>query len=162
MRSAVIMSGSTHRHSATVACRCRRCLSRWSCCRSRKSAKDLIEMKFSSAPKEAVEGEELVFRLMLHYAGKTGIEGQEIPVTIEASYSRDPDAFPSLHAPSTSLPGIKKKCRSVSVRDRRKHYRMNEKTSHSPAGSRQLRSTRKGAESPADITRAGICYPAEL
>ena len=60
----------------------------------KEAAKDLIEMQFSSAPKEAVEGEELVFRLMLHYAGKTGIEGQEIPVTIEASYSRDPDAFP--------------------------------------------------------------------
>jgi len=60
----------------------------------KESAKDLIEMQFSSAPKEAVEGEELVFRLMLHYAGKTGIEGQEIPVTLEASYSRDPDAFP--------------------------------------------------------------------
>jgi hypothetical protein len=60
----------------------------------KEAAKDLIEMQFSSAPKEAVEGEELVFRLMLHYTGKTGIEGQEIPITVEASYSRDPDTFP--------------------------------------------------------------------
>jgi len=60
----------------------------------KESAKDLIDMQFSSAPKEAVEGEELTFRLILHYTGKTGIEGQEIPVTVEASYSRDPDTFP--------------------------------------------------------------------
>ena len=60
----------------------------------KEAAKDLIDMQFSSTPKEAVEGEELVFRLMLHYTGKTGIEGQEIPVTVEASYSRDPDSFP--------------------------------------------------------------------
>ena len=62
----------------------------------KEAAKDLIEMKFSSAPKEAVEGEELVFRLMLHYAGKTGIEGQEIPVSIEASVQPGSRCVPPL------------------------------------------------------------------
>ena len=49
----------------------------------KESAKDLIELQFSTAPKEGVEGEEMVFRLMITYAGKTGIEGQEIPINLE-------------------------------------------------------------------------------
>ena len=59
----------------------------------KESAKDLIELQFSTAPKEGVEGEEMVFRLMITYAGKTGIEGQEIPINLEVSYSRDPEKF---------------------------------------------------------------------
>ena len=55
------------------------------------AAKDLIESQFTSVPKEAVEGEEIVFWLIIIYSGKTGIEGQEIPITLETSYSRDPE-----------------------------------------------------------------------
>ena len=59
----------------------------------KEAAKDLIEMQFSSAPKRLLKVRRWSSGSMINYSGKTGIEGQEIPITLETSYSRDPEKF---------------------------------------------------------------------
>jgi hypothetical protein len=60
----------------------------------KERSKDLIEMQFDSPPKEVVEGEEVLFRLRISHTGKTAIDGQELPISFEASFSRDPEKYP--------------------------------------------------------------------